>query len=129
MISQSMKAYMDGACMQNGKLDAKCGSGVWIDTNHPLNKSLRIPGEGQLNQVGELAAVIEAVEILPNYHKLTIITDSRYVIKGLTEHLRRWEDNGWIGIENATLFKRAAYLMKKRSALTTFEWVKGHQGV
>ena len=65
--------------MKNGKLDAKCGSRVWIDTNHPLNKSLRIPGEGQLNQVGKLAAVIEAVEILPNYHKLTIITDSRYV--------------------------------------------------
>ena len=125
----SMKAYTDGACMNNGKLDAKCGSGVWIDTNHPLNRSTRVPGEGQSNQVGELVAVIKAVETLPSYHKLTLITDSRYVIEGLTEHLCNWEDNGWIDIENATLFKRAAYLLKRRSAPTAFEWVKGHQGV
>ena len=90
---QNMKAYTDGACTNNRKLDAKCGSGVWINTNHPLNKALRIPGEGQLNQIGELAAVIKAVRILPNYHKLTIITDSRYIIEGLTKHLQKWEDN------------------------------------
>ena len=30
---------------------------------------------------------------------------------------------------NADLFKRAAYLLKKRTAPTLFEWVKGHQGV
>ena len=29
----------------------------------------------------------------------------------------------------ADLFKRAAYLLKKRTAPTLFEWVKGHQGV
>ena len=129
VILQNMKAYTDGACTNNGKLDAKCGSGVWIDMNHPLNKATRIPGENQSNQIGELTAVIEAVGILPNYHKLTIITDSRYVIKGLTKHLRKWEDNGQIGIDNANLFKRVAYLLKRRSAPTTFKWVKGHQGV
>ena len=87
ITTQNMKAYTDGVCMNNQKLDAKCSSGVWIDTNHPLNKSIRVPGEGQSNQIGKLAAVIEAVETLPNYHKLTIITDSRYVIEGLTKHL------------------------------------------
>ena len=87
ITAQNMKAHTDLACMNNGKLDAKCGSRVWIDTNHPLNKSIRVPGEGQLNQVGKFTAVIEAVKTLPNYHKLTIITDSRYVIEGLTEHL------------------------------------------
>ena len=123
-----MRVYTDGACMNNGKRNARCGSGIWIEENHVLNKALKVPGERQSNQVGEIAAVIQAAESLPNYCKLTIVTDSVYVIEGLTKHLQDWEDIGWIGIKNADFFKRAAYLLKKRSAPTIFEWVKGHRG-
>lgn len=124
-----MRVYTDGACMNNGKRNATCGSGIWIEGAHALNKALKVPGEKQSNQVGEIAAVIVAAESLPNYCKLTIVTDSMYVIEGLTKHLKEWEDNGWIGIKNADLFKRAAYLLKRRTAPTLLEWVKGHQGV
>ena len=123
-----MRVYTDGSCINNGKANAKCGSGVWIENDHPLNIALRVPDSSQSNQVGELAAIIAAVETLPNYCKLTIVTDSIYVIEGLTTNLSRWEDIGWIEINNANLFKRAAYLLKKRTAPTYFEWVKGHQG-
>jgi ribonuclease HI len=123
-----MTVYTDGACMENGKLDARCGSRVWVEVNHPLNKSMRILGNKQSNQVGEIAAVIAAVESLPNYCKLTIVSDSKYVIKGLTENLQKWEDNGWIEIKNPEFFKRAAYLLKRRTAPTYFEWVEGHKG-
>ena len=124
-----MRVYTDGSCINNGKLNAQCGSGIWLEENHPLNKAIRVPGPAQSNQVGELAAVIVAVDTLPTYCKLTIVTDSEYVIEGLTTNLSKWEDIGWIGIMNADLFKRAAYLLKKRTAPTLFEWVKGHQGV
>jgi hypothetical protein len=30
---------------------------------------------------------------------------------------------------NATLFKKAAYVLKKRAAPTYFQWVKGYSGV
>ncbi|KAH9001257.1 hypothetical protein EDB92DRAFT_1825576, partial [Lactarius akahatsu] len=36
---------------------------------------------------------------------------------------------GWIGIENASLLKKAAHLMKRRTATTSFQWVKGHNGI
>jgi hypothetical protein len=71
----------------------------------------------QSNQIGELVAVIAAAETTPGNWALEIITDSKYVIEGLTNYLRSWEDNGWIGIQNAHLFKRAAYLLKRRSAI------------
>jgi len=58
-------------------------------------------------------AIIEAISAIPPFHPLTIFSDSKYAIEGLTEHLRSWEDIGWIGIKNMTLFKRAAYLLKK----------------
>ncbi len=99
--------------MNNGKANMKCGSRVWINHNHPLNHAISVPGPNQSNQVGEVVAVIAAVETIPNYYPLTIKTDSKYVIEGLTIHLKKWEDNGWIGIKNANLFKRAAYLLKR----------------
>ncbi|KAN0107309.1 hypothetical protein V8E52_010245, partial [Russula decolorans] len=69
---------------------------------------LRVPGESHSNQIGELAAVIVALQNTPRFYPLEIVSDSKYVIDGLTSHLREWEDRGWIGIQNATLFKKAA---------------------
>ena len=57
-----------------------------------------------------------------------IITDSRYVKEGLTTHLQHWEDQGWIGIKNAKLFQKVAYLLRCQSVPTTFTWVKSHRG-
>jgi ribonuclease HI len=56
------------------------------------------------------------------------VTESLYAIDGLTVNLRKWEDQGWIGIKNTPYFKRAAYLLKHRIATTSFQWVKGHNG-
>jgi ribonuclease HI len=50
------------------------------------------------------------------------------VEEGLTEHLRSWEDIGWIGISNADHFKRVAYVLKSCTGTTHFKWVKGHSG-
>lgn len=120
--------YTDGSCTNNGKLDARCGSGIWLEEGSQHNKALRIPGVDQSNQVGEIAAVVAALEKIPNYTPLRIKTDSRYVIDGLTIHLKTWEDRGWIGIKNKEWFNRAAYLLRRRTAPTKFQWVKGHSG-
>ena len=125
---EEITVYTDGSCMNNGKLNAKCGAGIWAGHESNLNTHLSVLGPHQSNQIGELAAVIKSLEITPSYAPLTIITDSRYVIDGLTQHLMDWEDQGWIEIKNKEWFKRAAYLLRKRSAPTAFKWVKGHSG-
>ena len=120
--------YTDGACLNNGKMNAICGSGIWAGHNHPINKAIRVPGPAQSNQVGEIAAIILATAAVPLSQPLEIISDSRYAIDGLTTHLRSWEDRGWIGVQNAPFFQKAAYLLRRRTAPTTFLWVKGHEG-
>jgi ribonuclease HI len=122
------QVYTDGACFNNGKLNAQCGGGVWFDNDDARNAAIRIPGDHQSNQVGEIAAVIKAVTAVHLSQPLTIVTDSKYVIDGLTKHLSSWEDKGWIGVKNATLFKKAAHVLKRRTATTHFQWVKGHEG-
>ena len=125
---ESTTVYTDGSCINNGKENAKAGAGIWFAEEDPRNKALKIPGPNQSNQVGEIAAVIAALENTPTFAPLTIISDSMYVIDGLTKHLKEWEDRGWIEISNKEWFKKAAYLLRKRSAPTTFQWVKGHSG-
>ena len=125
---RELTVYTDGACMNNGKLNAQCGSRVWFDHNNPKNTALRVPGDNQSNQVGELAVIIEAISKVAPYQPLKIITDSKYAIEGLTTHLENWENDGWIDIKNADLFRKAAHLLRLRTAKTRFQWIKGHNG-
>jgi len=126
---EEITIYTDGTCMNNGKKNAQCSSRVWFGHKDPRNKAVRIPGKSQSNQVAKIATIIIALESVPPYQLIKIITDSKYVIEGLTNHLETWEDDGWIGIKNTTLFKKATYLMRHQSAKTTMKWVKGHDRV
>jgi ribonuclease HI len=91
---QEITAYTIGACINNGKESTQCGAGIWFGPDHELNKAIRIPGREQSNQVGELGAIITAIEAVPINQPLKIISDSRYAIEGLTENLPHWEDKG-----------------------------------
>jgi ribonuclease HI len=93
-----------------------------------MNSAIKVPGPRQSNQIGEIVAIIQAIDAIPLFRPLTIVSDSKYAIEGLTEHLSTWEDIGWIGIKSTEFFKRAAYLLKRRTATTHFKWVKGHNG-
>ncbi|EPQ50338.1 ribonuclease H-like protein [Gloeophyllum trabeum ATCC 11539] len=121
-----MTVYTDGSCEDNGKLTARAGSGIYIKPDHPNNRAIRVPGPLQSNQVGELVAVIAALQDIPPFVPITIATDSMYVIDGLTKHLGHWEDIGWLGVANSQFFQAAAYQLRRRSARTSFQWVKGH---
>jgi hypothetical protein len=53
--------HTGGSCMDNGKENAKSGGGAWFGPNDLRNVALRVPGERQSNQTGELAAVVAAL--------------------------------------------------------------------
>jgi ribonuclease HI/exonuclease III len=118
--------YTDGSCIDNGTPDAKCGAGIWRSVNSSANKAIRVPGPSQSNQVGEIVAVIVALQDTPPEVPITIRTDSLYVMDGVTRHLGAWEDEGWIGKKNKDHFKALAYQLRRRSAQTDFEKVKAH---
>ncbi|KAF7976795.1 hypothetical protein HWV62_5646, partial [Athelia sp. TMB] len=95
----------------------------------PGNKSIRVPGEDQSNQVGEMAAILYLLEDVSPYAPLRIYTDSKYVIEALTEYQEEWERNGYIGIKNADLIKAVVAKLRERGSETRFKWVKGHSGI
>lgn len=83
----------------------------------------------QSSSLAELIAVIEGLKILQNEDKIRVVTDSRYVIKGLTEWVRNWELNDWHTAQgkkakNIDFWKEYQNLTKNK--YIEFEWVKGH---
>ena len=114
--------------MNNGKENARSGGGIWFGQDDPRNKAIRVPGKEQSNQIGEIAAVVAMLQDTPHFIPLEIVSDSMYVIDGLTTNLQKWEDKGWIGIQNAPWFRKAAFLLRRRSTRTTFRWIKAHRG-
>jgi len=120
--------YTDGSCINNGCRDSVAGAGAWCKKDKQLNLSIRLPGEQQTNQRGELAAILETAAKADKTAELRIVTDSKYCTEGLMKRLREWEDRGWIGVANKDLLKATSYHLQSRANVTKFKWTKGHNG-
>ncbi|TFK62739.1 hypothetical protein BDN72DRAFT_827234 [Pluteus cervinus] len=121
--------YTDGSCHKNGDADAQAGCGIWYSPSNDRNKALKMKGENQSNNTAEIAAVLAVLNNTPTHREIKIHTDSKYVLDGLTTHLEKWEDKGWIGISNRELLQATAARLRMRTAPTAFIKVKGHSGV
>ncbi|KAL1938552.1 hypothetical protein VTO73DRAFT_11575 [Trametes versicolor] len=106
VAAEEVEVFTDGSAKGNGTGDAVAGSGIWFGAGDARNRGERVPYEEQTNQVAEIYAVTMAHRATPPFAPLHVVSDSKYVVNGLTEHLPKWE-----------------------RAPTTLKWVKGHSGV
>ncbi|GJE84812.1 ribonuclease H-like protein [Phanerochaete sordida] len=127
-VGNPIVVYTDGSCLENGDEDARAGLGVWFGVDHASNLSARVPGPVQSNQVGEVLAIEAAAKLVPPFTPLHIKSDSKYAVEGLTTHVRAWEDKGWLGVANADALRAAVAALRRRTAPTWLQWVKGHAG-
>lgn len=79
----------------------------------------------------ELTAVIRALEVLQRPSRLHIVTDSQYVLHGITQWLAGWKRRGWRTadgkpVKNQELWERLDELLAPHQAEWT--WVRGHTG-
>ena len=126
--TQETTVYTDGACINNGDEDAAAGLGVWYGEEDERNLSMRVPIPQQSNQTGELMAVLMATKTHPPNEDLLIISDSKYVIDGLTKHAKLWESRNWIDTNHGDIFKCIIAWMRWRNGKTSLKWIKGHNG-
>ena len=80
----------------------------------------------------ELTAVIEALSALKKECNITLYTDSRYVMDGITKWLPNWKNNNWktankkSEVKNIDLWQKLDSLIKGHEI--RWVWVKGHNG-
>jgi ribonuclease HI len=119
-------AYTDGSCLGNP------GPGGWgVRILHPDDTVYEFGAAeaATTNNRMELQAVIATLEHL-GQQSLTIYTDSRYVIDGITKWLPGWRRRGWqtatgTAVKNQVLWQHLAQLLH---ADVRWQHVRGHSG-
>lgn len=122
-----MKVYTDGSCINNGKKGSKGGIGVYFGENDDRNVSKNINLEKVTNNIAELSAVNEALDILDSYDDdIIVYTDSKYVILCCTSYGDKQNISNWQNeIPNKSLV-REVYDKLKRKNNISLEYVRGH---
>lgn len=120
-----INVYSDGACSGNP------GRGGWAALINHGGKETTIKGgvPATTNNRMELTAAIEGLKATPEGCKVTLYSDSRYVVDGATR-VYNWQAAGWRNtsgaVKNKDLWELMLIELGKRSV--KFQWVKGHNG-
>lgn len=119
--------FTDGACKGNP------GPGGWGAVIRSGGNERELSGGEAVttNNRMELTAAIEGLNALTRPCAVTLSTDSRYVMDGLTKWIHGWQRNGWRTadkkpVKNAELWQ--ALLAAATPHQIKWTWVKGHAG-
>ncbi len=120
--------YTDGACRGNP------GKGGWgaVLVYRGIEKELSGGEAETTNNRMELTAAIEALSILKERCRVTLTSDSKYMIDAITlGWAEGWRMRGWKKADrspalNVDLWEKLLALLEKHEV--TFVWVKGHAG-
>ena len=126
-MKHAVEIYTDGACRGNP------GPGGWgaLLRYGDVDKQLYGGEHLTTNNRMELKAVIEALSALSKPCKVTLTSDSTYVLKGINEWLPNWKKRGWRTagkkpVKNEDLWKTLDDLAEMHEI--EWHWVKGHSG-
>lgn len=124
---KTVELFTDGACRGNP------GPGGWgVVLRYGATEKKHFGGEEHTtNNRMELMAAIEGLQALKEPCKVTLVTDSQYVRKGITEWIKKWRVNNWRTsakkpVVNQDLWQILDQLSEKHEI--HWKWVKGHSG-
>ena len=123
-------AYTDGACAPSNPGPAGWGAVLLPPGGGAASDHYGFIGPGT-NQIAELTAAIEGLSRVPVGAAVELVSDSQYVLKGISEWRGGWERKGWRNskgepVANLGLWKRLFALADERCVST--RWVRGHNG-
>lgn len=122
-----VQIFTDGACSGN---PGPGGYGAILKYGGE-QKELSGCDPNTTNNRMELIAVIEGLRRLKRPCKVRILTDSRYVVKGMTEWAPRWVMRNWKTSQgkpvlNSDLWLKLLELSERHDI--EWHWVMGHSG-
>ena len=126
-MSTPIEIFCDGACSGNP------GPGGFGAILRAGNKMRELSGgeKETTNNRMEMTAAITALEALSRPCRVTVTTDSQYLVKGMKEWLHGWLRKGWLNSKKEPVLNRD--LWERLNALAAvheieWRWVKGHDG-
>jgi ribonuclease HI len=127
MSDAAIEIFTDGACSGNP------GPGGWGALLRWRGQEKELSGYAPdtTNNRMELLAAIMALESLKRPSTVTLYTDSKYVLDGITQWLAGWKKRGWQTadkqpVKNQDLWQRLDAARQPHAV--TYIWVRGHAG-
>ena len=123
---REIEIYTDGACSGN---PGPGGYGAILDYKGK-KKEISAGFKLTTNNRMEILAAIAALECLKEPCKVTLYSDSRYLVDAVEKNwVKRWRDNGWKRNKadkalNVDLWERLLKMLDMHEV--SFKWVKGH---
>jgi len=122
--------YTDGACSGNP------GPGGWaaLLKSPSTGKTKEITGSEAetTNNRMEMLAIVEGLRhVQKKGSRILVVTDSNYVVKGITEWMKGWIRNGWKTANKKPVKNKDLWLELQDARddhEVEFEWVRGHAG-
>jgi ribonuclease HI len=124
---KTVEIFSDGACSGN---PGPGGYGAILKYGAET-KEISGCEPNTTNNRMEMRAVIEALKRLKRPCNIKIVTDSNYVVKGMTVWISGWIRRNWINSQKKPVLNRDLWeelLRLSRPHKIKWEWVKGHQG-
>ena len=123
----TVEIFTDGACSGNP------GPGGYGAILKYGKETKEISGCAPMttNNRMEMMGVIEALKQLKRPCKIRIVTDSNYLIKGMTEWMPGWIKRNWLNSQKKPVLNKDLWEMLlelTQSHQIKWEWVKGHCG-
>ena len=122
-----MTIFTDGACSFNP------GPGGWA--------ARLLYGDGRVEELGgfasdttnnrmELQAAIEGLKATPSDVSITLVTDSEYLRKGITEWIHGWKRRGWRTAAKKPVLNQDLWRILDQLNAPTVQWqyTQGHAG-
>ncbi len=127
-LENAYKVYADGSF--SDKTNQSAYGGIIEDTegNQEIYQQSFSAGSSNLM---ELLAVTEGLQRLKHANRIQINTDSRFVIRGLTQWVHFWRHNNWqtaygVDVKFAKHWQHIDQLCDGK--IIEFKWIKGHSG-
>jgi ribonuclease HI len=102
----NIRVFTDGSCTNNHKLHETRSGGIGIYYENNIFPSISQPylQENPTNQNTELTAFLLAIKNIIsekikcglNIAKITVVTDSKYMINVVTKWMKEWKRLGWV---------------------------------
>lgn len=124
---QNVEIFCDGACSGN---PGPGGYGAILRYGQH-EKEISGGAKETTNNRMELSGAIEALRLLTRPCRVTITTDSQYLVKGMTEWIAGWQRKGWRNSKKEPVLNRDLWeqlLELTRPHNVQWKWVRGHAG-